>query len=83
MNGAEPWKTDGTTAGTVMVKDVNPAAGVGSSPSGFTVLNEALYFSANDGVSGVELWKTDGTAVGTQLLKDICPGLCDGVLSWR
>ncbi len=25
MNGSELWKSDGTEAGTVMVKDINPA----------------------------------------------------------
>ncbi|GBE39483.1 hypothetical protein BMS3Bbin08_02106 [bacterium BMS3Bbin08] len=23
-NGCEPWKSDGTTAGTVMIADINP-----------------------------------------------------------
>jgi ELWxxDGT repeat protein len=26
-NGYELWKTDGTSAGTVLVKDINPGAG--------------------------------------------------------
>ena len=71
-SGVELWKTDGTDAGTVRVKDINPGPG-NSSPLGFTVFNAALYFQANDGASGFELWKTDGTAVGTVLLKDINP----------
>jgi len=33
------------------------------------VFNNALYFSADDGVTGIELWKTDGT--GTVQVKDI------------
>ena len=42
VNGAELWKTDGSAAGTVLVKDINPAAGVSSNPTDFTVFNNAL-----------------------------------------
>jgi len=79
VNGYRLWKTDGTTAGTVLVKDINPLdTRAISYPVVFTRLNGALYFHADDGVNGIELWKTDGTAAGTQLLKDICPGTCSG-----
>ena len=71
--GYELWKSNGTVAGTVLVKDINPAAG-SSNPGGFKKLNNAIYFSAYDGVNGNELWKTDGTAVGTVMVKDIYPG---------
>jgi len=71
-SGVELWKTNGTDAGTVCVKDINGAGS--SSPFGLTVFNGALYFLANDGVSGVELWKSDGTIAGTVLVKDINPG---------
>jgi ELWxxDGT repeat protein len=70
---SELWKSDGTTAGTVMVKDIWPGQGP-SVPSGFTIFNGALYFTANDGVNGNELWKTDGTEAGTIMVKDIAPG---------
>lgn len=73
VRGTELWKTDGTSAGTVMVKDIN-VDGASSNPGGFTELNGAVYFQATDGVSGVELWKTDGTAEGTVLVKDINTG---------
>lgn len=33
----------------------------GSSPANLMVYNNALYFSANDGLNGSELWKFDGT----------------------
>src|SRR6266581_3929082 len=56
--GPELWKSDGTGA-TVRV------TAVVSSPREFTVLGNALYFSADGGVSGRELWKTDGTGAGT------------------
>ncbi len=65
----ELWKSDGTQAGTVMVKDINPLGD--SSPYGLSNVNESLYFSANDGVHGEELWKSDGTQAGTVMVKDI------------
>ena len=72
LHGFELWKTDGTSAGTVLLKDINnTAAGVSSHAAGFTEFNSAFYFQADDGVNGIELWKTDGTAAGTVLLKDI------------
>lgn len=72
-SGIELWKTDGTTGGTQMLKDINAGSGP-SSPNNFAVSNGVLYFSANDGVNGVELWKTDGTASGTVMVKDIRSG---------
>ncbi len=80
--GAELWKSDGTTAGTVLVKDIrlgtSPYGGpLGSTPRELTNIGGVLYFVANDGVSGYELWKSDGTAAGTVLVKDIRPGLAN------
>ncbi len=72
-HGRELWKTDGTAAGTVMVKDINPGAGDGFILP-FIGLNSAFYFSATDGITGYELWKTDGTEAGTVIVKDIYPG---------
>ncbi|MFO7144159.1 hypothetical protein B9T16_22595 [Arthrospira sp. PCC 8006] len=57
----------------VLFKDINPGTG-NSNPSNFTVFNDTLYFTANDGTNGYELWKSDGTQAGTVLLKDINPG---------
>lgn len=68
--GSELWATDGTTAGTVMVKDINPGAG-GSSPRGMAVYNNKLFFSALDASHGIELWVSDGSENGTQLFADI------------
>jgi ELWxxDGT repeat protein len=71
--GTELWKTDGTPAGTVLVKDIN--AGVGNSyPRNITAVGSTVFFTADDGVHGRELWKTDGTAAGTVLVKDIKAG---------
>src|SRR5207244_12821011 len=43
--GAELWKSDGTEAGTVLVKDVSPGV-FGSSPSALVDLNGTLLFAA-------------------------------------
>ncbi len=69
----ELWKTNGTAAGTGLVKDINPGA-VPSYPHGFRVHNGTLYFVADHATYGTELWKSDGTAAGTVLVKDIYPG---------
>jgi ELWxxDGT repeat protein len=75
LHGREVWKSDGTAAGTVLVKDVNPAGANGSNyPSELTNVNGTIFFEADDGVHGRELWKSDGSAVGTVLVLDINPG---------
>jgi ELWxxDGT repeat protein len=61
------WKSDGTEAGTVFVKEV-------LAPNGLTAANDILYFINNDRVHGAELWKSDGTEAGTVLVKDVNPG---------
>lgn len=58
FGGTELWKSDGTAAGTALVKDINPIGS--SSPTGLTNVNGTLFFSASDGAAGVELWKNDG-----------------------
>lgn len=73
VNGIELWTSDGTTAGTQLLVDINP----GPEPSEISAMinfGDALYFAANDGTNGLELWKTDGTANGTMMVKDIQPG---------
>ncbi|MBW4520762.1 MAG: pre-peptidase C-terminal domain-containing protein [Scytolyngbya sp. HA4215-MV1] len=72
-DGIELWKSNGTPAGTVMVKDIFSGA-TGSAPSSLVAFGNTLYFAANDGVNGIELWKSDGTAAGTVLVKDIFLG---------
>ena len=72
LAGTELWKSDGTDAGTALVKDIMPGNGSGISTSASPALiGGTLYFAANDGVHGQELWKSDGTDAGTVLVKDI------------
>jgi ELWxxDGT repeat protein len=70
------WKTDGTVAGTVLVKNIAPTGQPlsGSDPSIMANVNGTLFFTADDGTNGLELWKSDGTAAGTVLVKDINAG---------
>lgn len=77
-NGIELWVTDGTDAGTSLVKDIK--TGTGSSfPKNLAVIGNTIYFSADDGSHGTEFWKTDGTGAGTVLVKDINPGSPGGM----
>jgi ELWxxDGT repeat protein len=72
-HGPEVWRTDGTAAGTSLLKDILPGA-AGSSPFGFTAVNGKIVFNAIDSTHGGEIWATDGTPAGTVLLQDIWPG---------
>ena len=71
--GYELWKSDGTEAGTDLLKDINPGA-ASSSPTAFQVHNNIVLFWAERAGEGRELWRTDGTTGGTQLVKDIRNG---------
>ena len=77
--GRELWATDGTAAGTRLVRDI--ASGpMGSSPVVPTsehpapITSRGLFFVADDGQAGAELWVTDGTERGTELIADLWPG---------
>jgi ELWxxDGT repeat protein len=71
ISGLELWRTDGTTAGTTLFKDINVGA-TGSAPFNFGIVNDKLVFRATgDAATGAEVWVSDGTAAGTVLLKDI------------
>lgn len=72
IHGNELWRTDGTDAGTFMVKDVEPGE-TSSDPFEITEANGKIYFSANTSAYGNEPWVSDGTESGTQMLIDINP----------
>lgn len=75
-HGYELWKSDGTTAGTTLVKDIL----VGECRSGWSVWDDGcrsfagwngmaargstLFFIADD-EAGMQLWRTDGTVAST------------------
>jgi ELWxxDGT repeat protein len=80
--GAELWRSNGNPAGTLLVRDINTGPG-SSNPTmqahplqerRYLILNQVLFFGADDGLFGGELWNTNGTTAGTTLVKDINPG---------
>lgn len=75
--GEELWLSDGTAAGTGLLKEINPGV-AGSNPDGFAAINGIYYFAASDGTAagghGRELWRSDLTDAGTYLVRDIRPG---------
>ena len=68
--GGSLWKSDGTTAGTVMVKDTDTSS-TGWGPAKLTEVGSALYFVGFDTSSGYALWRSDGTTGGTYKVRDI------------
>ena len=76
-HGRELWKTDGTAAGTQLVKDINTNANAHGNVMRLESFGDKIVFMANDDSNGAELWITDGTTAGTQLVKDIRPGAID------
>ncbi len=68
-------KTDGTAAGTVLLRTGNV---VNPDYSHMGVLGTTVFFAGIDG-AGAEPWTTDGTAVGTARFADLAPGAADGL----
>jgi len=71
--GRELGISDGTFLTTGLFRDINLGAN-GSDPNHFTVFNNKLYFTADNGTNGREIWVTDGFILGTGLLQDLNPG---------
>ncbi|MFN3852655.1 MAG: 3-coathanger stack domain-containing protein [Spirosomataceae bacterium] len=71
--GYEPWRTDGTPAGTYMLQNI-PGAGFGNtiSPADFVSHSDGfLYFLSHSLNATCSLWKSDGTTSGTFKVIDI------------
>jgi ELWxxDGT repeat protein len=75
VHGSELWRSDGTEAGTYMVKDMEPGAG-DSAWSDAYAADDAIFFRGWDSTHGWELWRSDGTPEGT-LCHDLNPGTAD------
>lgn len=74
-NGHEPWVTDGTLAGTHMVKDIMPGSATSlGSPfplfQGFDFQGRAYFLGQNE-TNGMQLWVSDGTEAGTTQFAEV------------
>ena len=68
--GGELWRTNGTTEGTYLVKDITEGV-QGSFPDYFHVVDDELHFAAFSPSWTLEHWVSDGTASGTVKVEDI------------
>lgn len=73
-SGTEIFITDGTPAGTKILKDIIPGVNGSEPDPAMAILNGILYFTDSTAAAGRELWKTDGTPANTMLAVDIVPG---------
>ncbi|HEV7668495.1 MAG TPA: hypothetical protein VGS22_08235 [Thermoanaerobaculia bacterium] len=78
VHGFEPWSTDGTVAGTRLIKDVCPGPCSGAGGGAFVGQGTRLYFAGTSDPSGqdVEPWISNLSAAGTRRLNDLCEGTC-------
>lgn len=74
-DGRALWRSDGTAAGTTLLRQLTlrDSLDLGTTDRFFRPAAGRLYFTADDGVHGTELWQTDGTEAGTRLVQDIAP----------
>ena len=68
--GDELWRSDGTTSGTSLVKDIRPGPLEGSIATRSRSDDSLLRRVRRD---ENRLWKSDGTSAGTSVVKDIFP----------
>lgn len=87
VRGPELWKSNGTAAGTFLVRDINPSSAPTFfeesggrfidyfSPTQLTAVRNSVFFvpieSFRNGQEFVHLWKTNGTAAGTVEVKQV------------
>jgi ELWxxDGT repeat protein len=83
--GVELWRSDGTAAGTVLVRDIRSgvasALGTGNETQwSLRALPGQLLFAADDAL-GDEVWRTDGTTLGTTIVSNVAPGPAAALVS--
>jgi ELWxxDGT repeat protein len=77
LNGSEPWKSDGTDSGTVMIANLTADSAPSSAARNFVAAEDWVYFEAWDGSGQItqeglpwSLWRSDGTPEGTMKISD-------------
>jgi ELWxxDGT repeat protein len=69
IHGSELWRSDGTSAGTTLVKDLSPTGrSEGSAPDRFVAYTGGVVFTAYTLENGIALWASNGVERGTQLI---------------
>ncbi|MFZ9931086.1 MAG: ELWxxDGT repeat protein, partial [Ilumatobacteraceae bacterium] len=94
INGSEPYITDGTTLGTVLLTDLRPGSsgsicdsmmcfpGFSSfSPSSYSNVGGRLLFAADNGQLGTEIW-TLTSFPGTPTTVSAAPSTNSAIVSW-
>jgi ELWxxDGT repeat protein len=76
-NERELWKSDGTTEGTALVKEICPGTSPCISTDDSAALDTTLFFTARTDARGTELWKSDGTTEGTAMIKEFNASAAD------
>lgn len=74
-SGVEIFRSDGTPAGTSLLRDTDPGQDYGY-PRNLTPAGGRLYFTAAggpQGPAGRDLWVSDGTTAGTALVNPLPP----------
>lgn len=84
--GWELWAYDAATSEASLVANINagdipasegspfPVSVGSSSPKGFALYDDRLFFAADDGECGSELWSYDATTGEVSLVADVRPG---------
>ncbi len=70
VNGLELWTSDGTAAGTTLLKDIWEGS-LSALPRFYTESNGLLFFQASTPTRAEGLWVTDGTTEGTHMVMNI------------
>lgn len=75
--GFELWRTDGTTEGTFLLKDIY-SGNTSSYPKSLVTFNGLVYFLAQSD-EGYCIWKTDGTKEGTVKVTNASCGVAENL----
>jgi ELWxxDGT repeat protein len=81
------WKTDGTTTGTTLIKNLDKSNTFGNINQVLYPWNDKFYFTSSvynttTRTNNYELWQTDGTTTGTKLMKKLGINKPEGTWGW-
>ena len=75
-SGRKLWVTNGTSAGTTLVKDFFESIETGQSYTrNLAAVGDRLFLMTGDGTDYLKLWVSDGTEAGTVVIKDLEAGV--------